>query len=289
MTPAAALAGVRSVLETPILDENKWSKVPSLPADAVLLDLEDSVPAARKDEARAKVIRYLANPDYFRGRAAIPRCNPLHTPEGAADIRALGEAGVSLLAYPKAESAEELLRLRESLAAAGAEPTVLVIVETARAVLRLDEIASVPGVGGLILGPHDLAVDAGWDLFADGEFFAAAYHYPKSKLTLVGAAHGIPVYDTVFVPRLRDLDAVRRLLVHDRHLGFTGCTTFYTPHLDVINETFTPSAQERAAAQEVVEAYERALGTGAAAVQVGGRALIVQDYKRALRTLGRTA
>jgi citrate lyase beta subunit len=289
MPDAAALAGVRSILETPILDEHKWAKVPTLPADAVLLDLEDSVAPERKPEARSKVLEFLDRPDYFGSRLPIPRTNPLETPWGETDLAALARSGTPVLAYPKATGADELHRVREVLAGAGAAPALVVIIETARAVLALEEIAATPGVVGLILGPNDLAVDAGWTLFADDRLFAEAYHYPKAKLALAGAAYQIPVYDTAFVPSLADLEAVRDAMTHDRRLGFAGSATFYPPHLQVINEVFAPSTEERAAAERVVATYEQALEAGSAAVQQNGQALIVQDYKRALRTLGKTS
>lgn len=253
----------------------------------MLLDLEDSVPAERKDEARAKVLEFLDRPDYFGPRLPIPRSNPLNTPWGETDLRELARAGIPLLAYPKCVSAEELGQVRQILAAEGAEPALVVIIETAKAVLALERLAAAPGVAGLILGPNDLAIDAGWSLFAEGELFTPAYHYPKAKLALASAAYGLPTYDTAFVPRLGDLEAVREAMVHDRRLGFTGSTTFYPPHLEVINDVFTPSPEERAAAEAVVATYEQALATGSAAVQQNGEALIVQDYKRALRTLGK--
>lgn len=278
---------MRSILETPILDDHKWSKVPTLPTDAVLLDLEDSVPPQRKAEARGKVVEFLGRPEFFAGRLPLPRVNALDTPWGDEDLRTLAAAGVSLLAYPKLRGEDELAEVRRRLHAAGADPAVVVIVETARAVLRLEQIAATDGVAGLILGPSDLATDVGWQLLDGDAVFADAYHYPKAKLVLAGAAYGLPVYDTVFVADLRDRDQVAAAAAHARRLGFTGMATFYPPHLSVINDAFTPSATERAAAHAVVDAYEQALVRGAAAVQVDGRALIVQDYKRALRTLGR--
>jgi citrate lyase beta subunit len=288
MSDEASLAGVRSILETPILDEHKWAKVPTLATDAVLLDLEDSVSAERKDQARTKVLDFLGRSAYFGSRLPIPRTNPLGTPWGETDLQALAQSGTRVLAYPKCAGPEELQQVREILAAEGAQPGLVVIIETAAAVLGLERIAAAPGVAGLILGPNDLAVDAGWQLFADGRLFADAYHYPKAKLALAGAAYGIPVYDTAFVPRLGDLDQVRAVMTHDRRLGFAGSATFYPPHLDVINQIFTPSAEERTAAERVVAAYEHALAEGSAAVQQDGQAVILQDYKRALQTLGKT-
>jgi citrate lyase beta subunit len=283
----AGLARVRSILETPILDEHKWGKVPSLPADAVLLDLEDSVPPQRKAEARHKVVEHLGRRELFAGRLPLPRVNALDTPWGADDLRALAEAGVELLAYPKLRRHDELGEVRRRLRSFGADPAVVVVVETALAVLHLEEIAATAKVAGLILGPSDLAAEVGWQLLDDGGVFADAYHYPRAKLALVGAAYGLPVYDTVFVSDLRDTAQVAEAATHARRMGFTGMATFYPPHLPVINDAFTPSEPELARAQAVVDAYERALARGAAAVQVDGQALIVQDYKRALRTLGR--
>jgi citrate lyase beta subunit len=287
MATRGPLDGVVSILETPILDERKWSKVPSIPAHAVLLDLEDSVPPERKAEARAKVCACLDEGSFFPGKVPIPRSNGLGTPWGLDDVRALAARGVSLLAYPKARTADELVELRRRLHDGGADPGIVVIVETARAVIELESIARVDGVVGFVLGPSDLSVDAGWSLFADGRVSAEAYAYPKSKLVLVGAAYDIPVYDTVFVPDLRDESQVRACAAHARALGFAGMATFYPPHVAVVNDAFTPSREEVEAARKIVALYEEALARGAAAVQEGGKALIVQDYKRAQRVLAR--
>jgi citrate lyase beta subunit len=279
--------GISSILESPILDERKWAKVPSIPSGAVLLDLEDSVPPDRKIEARAKVCEYLGRPEYFGNRLAIPRPNGLDTPWGHDDVRALAARNVSLLAYPKVRTADELVELRRLLHAGGADPGIIVIVETARAVIELERIAQVEGVVGLLLGPSDLSVDAGCSLFVDGKLFADAYAYPKSKLVLVGAAYDLPVWDTVFVPDLKNTDQVRAAAVHAKRLGFSGMATFYPPHVEIVNQVFSPSEEEIAAARAIATTYERALAGGAAAIQVDGRALIVQDYKRAQRVLAR--
>ena len=276
----SALAGVRSILETPILDERKWAKVPSIACDAVLLDLEDSVPPERKEAARERVLEELGRSEYLRGRLPLPRANALDTPWGEDDLRALAAAGAGLIAYPKANDVEELRRVRELT---GPEVELVPIVETARAVIELEAIAREAGVAGLMFGPYDLAIDAGWS----GPLHPDAFHYPRSKLSLVGSAYELPVYDMVFVDDLRDLAAVRAAALRARELGFDGMATFYPPHVDAINEVFTPSPDEVSAADEVVSAYESALAGGAAALQSDGRALIVQDYKRARRVLER--
>lgn len=285
MGRASALTGVRSILETPILDEHKWAKVPSIPTDAVLLDLEDSVAPERKEQARARVLACLDDPTQLGTHLGLPRANALDTPWGHDDLQALAEHGAPLIAYPKLRTADEFAEVQSIVQAYDRDPGIVVIIETAQAVLELETIAQAPGVAGLILGPSDLATDAGWTLFTEDGLFSDAYHYPKSKLSLVGAAYNLPVYDTVFVPDLRDSHQVQAAADHARCLGFTGMSTFYPPHVDIINDVFTPSAEEVAAARATVDAYEDALTRGSAAVQVDGRAVIVQDYKQALRVL----
>lgn len=279
------LAGVRSILETPILDERKWAKVSDLPVDAVLLDLEDSVPADRKEEARDRVLECVDDPTDLGGRVGLPRVNSLDSPWGYEDLRALARHGTDIVVYPKVRDAGDLLPVRDILREHGCEAGIIAIIETAQAVLELENIAKSETTAGLFLGPSDLATDVGWSLFAGDGLFADAYHYPKSKLAIAGAAYDVPVYDTVFVPDLRDNTQVEAAAQHARRFGFTGMTTFYPPHLDIINAAFAPTDEEIAEAREIINAYEGALAQGSAAVQVNGRAIIVQDYKNALRVL----
>jgi len=284
---ADGLSGVRSILETPILEPRKWAKVPSLPCDAVLLDLEDSVPPDRKAEARKRVLQALDEVEQLGGRIPIPRVNGLDTPWGRDDLEALATRDVNLVCYPKVRTADELHEVCALLDASSTRTDLFVIVETAQAVLELEKLAQVPRVAGFVLGPYDLAVSAGWELFADGKLFADPYHYPKSKLVLVGASYGLPVFDTVFVPDLRDFSRVQVAARQARQLGFSGMVTFYPPHLALVNEVFTSSEEEIAAAQQIVASYENVLANGGAAARSGGQVLIVQDYKRALHVLGR--
>jgi citrate lyase beta subunit len=282
-----SLHRIRSILETPILDEHKWAKVPTLPADAFLLDMEDSVPPAAKPAARERVIEFLARPEYFGGRRAIARPNALGTPWGRADLEALARAAPRTIAYPKCSGPQELRDALQILQAGGARPEVLVIVETARAVLELEQIAGLAAVAGLMFGPSDLALDAGFEVYDGPALHDAAFHYPKSKLVLCAAAHQLPAFDMVMLPDVRDVDRVQAQLKRSRRLGFTGAATFYPPHLEHIHAAFTPDETETARARAVIAAYEDALGRGAAALAAEGQTLIVQDYERARRLISR--
>ncbi|WP_153506029.1 HpcH/HpaI aldolase/citrate lyase family protein [Cumulibacter manganitolerans] len=281
------LAAVRSILEAPILDERKWSKVPAMPVDAVLLDLEDSVQPDRKREARERVVRQIADADELGEKLLLPRCNSLSTPYGGDDLKALGRAGATAIVYPKVETADELGEVRRILESVGATANLVPIIESARGVLELTSIAASPSVVGMLFGPFDLAVDAGITPFEGDGLFADAYHYAKSKLVFSGAAFGVPIFDFALTPQLKNLDQVSKAVDYSRRLGFTGMTTFYPPHVDIINDAFSPKPEQVAEAHRVVEAYESTLAAGGAATQLGGRAIIVQDYKSALTTLAR--
>lgn len=282
-------AGIRSVMETPILDERKWAKVPQIPADAFLLDLEDSAPVAHKETARERVVDVMRQPEHLGGRLPLPRVNDLSTPWGRADLEAVAAAGAGAVVYPKVRSARELREAQAVLRAGGCDPDLFPVIETAQGVLEVAAIAAVDRVAGLLFGPSDLAVDAGFELFEGRDLALGRLLYARSAIILAGAAHGLCTFDIPFVADLRDLDAVRAQAVRSRRDGFTGMATFYPPHVEVINRAFTPSAAEIAEAERIVRTYEAALAGGSAAVAVDGKALIVQDYKRARALIARAA
>ena len=109
-------ARMRSILEVPILNAKFWSKVPTAPADAIMIDLEDSAAPTTKELARAAAVEWLGRPDYFGGRTIIVRVNNLSTPWALDDLQALAEVETDfLVCYPKVESAGELAQTRSVL------------------------------------------------------------------------------------------------------------------------------------------------------------------------------
>ncbi|GAA2339876.1 CoA ester lyase [Dactylosporangium salmoneum] len=286
--PALDFRRVRSVMETPILDERKWSKLPAIPADAFIIDLEDSVVPAAKEAARQRAMRYLADPDFFGDRLVLARPNNLATDWGRDDIIALAEANVRLMLYPKARSADELLEVRELLAAHGAHPLLFPIVETAGAILDLRAVARVPGLGGLFTGIGDLSVDAGVGFRDAGGGISHVLDHAREQVVLAAAAAGVSSTDTVYATDIKDPEAVRVAIADGRGKGFTSLVTFYPPHVPLINELLTPSERELAAARELVGAYEEAQAAGRPAlIMPDGRTVLLLDYARAQRLLAR--
>lgn len=290
MAEAPAYLGIRSIIETPLLDERKWAKIPSIPADAIFIDLEDSLPPARKEEGRRRAVEVLGDPGYFNGRITIARPNNLRSEWGADDVQALAEAGVTCVALPKIHSADDVLEAQQLFRSGGADPDIFAIVETAQAALEVLRIAQVDKVVALMFGAGDLSVDSGIPLLGPDSELNPAMIGPKVQTALAGAAFGLVTTDIAFLPDIRDLAETRRRYAQSRRLGFTAGVTFYPPHVEIVNEIFGPSPDEIADADLVIREYETALAAGDPAVQLeGGRVLLIHDYDKALAVRDRAS
>jgi citrate lyase beta subunit len=281
-------AKVRSVLEVPVLNEKYWSKVPTVAADAIMLDLEDSVTPANKDAARDAIVGALADQEYFGGRTVIVRCNNLATPWGPADLETLGRAeGDFIVSYPKVETADEIREVQALMAASGQARGLHVMVETARALIELEQIASADGVVGLHFGYVDFAADVGSRPFGDNELFGPANHYARAKISIAAAAYKLFSTGGSLIPEYKDLDKVRDFVKLWADLGYTAVIAVSPAHLDIVNEVMTPNAEEVERARRVSEAYEGVLERGEPAAVLDGRVITMPDYRVAQLTLAR--
>jgi citrate lyase beta subunit len=284
----AKWAAVRCLFETPILDERKWAKIPSIPADAFIIDLEDSVPPASKERAREIAVGYVRDPGFFAGRMTIPRANHLSTPWGKDDVIAFAEAGTEFLMLPKVDSADDVYAALELARSHGADPKIMASIESSRGVLECDSIFQVPEVVVSTFGSGDLHVDARYPMREPDGSMNRALLYAKSRVGLAGAAYGVAVLGIAYQRNLKDEQEVRATVAAEKLFGFTGLSAFYPPHVPVINEAFTPSEAEIAAAREVISTYEAALAQGNPAVQLpDGTAILVHQYKDAQDVLAR--
>jgi citrate lyase beta subunit len=276
------------LFESPILDDHKWAKIPSIPADAFILDLEDSVPVTRKEEARAKVVEYLGKPDYFNGALTVPRCNHLETPWGRDDLIAFAEAGAEVVMYPKTNKAEDVTEVVALLAEHGATCKVLTSIESAKGVLNAAEIFAHPDVVASTFGSGDLHVDMHIPLYDETGEINPGLVYSKSRTVLAAAAHEVPLLGIAYLLNIKDQAEALRRIQFERLLGFTGLCAFYPPHVELINQTFSPSSEEIERARTIVEVYEAAVAEGNPAVQLpNGEALLVHDYKESQHVLAR--
>jgi len=288
MSETRALPLWRSMLFVPAIQRKFVEGAPKRGADAIILDLEDSVPLAEKPRARA-VLQEAAEIAGRGGADIVVRINrPLRL--AIPDIEAAVSIRVAALALPKIESASHVRLLTEVVSELEAERGLveghtrfMVLVETASAFFRLEEIARAhPRVVGMTLGSEDFATSVGMVPEAEGLLF------PKQQLVIAARAAGImPMGFVGSIADFRDLDAFRETIRRSRRLGFVGAPCIHPSQVTILNQEFAPSADEVAHAERVVAAYEQATAKGVGAIQLEGRMIDVPIVERAQAVLAR--
>lgn len=284
-------AGMKSILEAPILNEKYWSKVPTAAADAIMMDLEDSATPDNKVAVRQKVIAALAEPAYFGGRHQIVRVNNLATPWGRDDLEALCATDADfLVCYPKVESREETQEVLDIMARGKRPRGLYVMIETARAMIELDRIAATPGVVGLHFGYVDYSADIGSTAFSEAgdDLYAPANYYARTKIAVAAAAYRLFATGGSMIPEYKDLAKVEAFIRVWARLGYTACIGLAPSHLEIINRVMSPTAEEADRARTICAAYEEAMRKGDPAVVIGGKVVTNPDYRVARLTLMRS-
>lgn len=289
-TARARFAGMKSLLEVPVLNDKFWSKVPSATADGIMLDLEDSATPANKTVVRDRILEILKDRDYFGGRKVIVRVNNLATPWGRDDLAALARIDEDIIiCYPKVETQaeiEEVIRtLREQCPQRGVYP----MIETARALIELDRIASVEGVVGLHFGYVDYAADVGSRPFNDAgdNLHPGSAGYARTKIAVAAAAYGLFSTGGSMIPDYRDLTKVEAFIRGWVDLGYTACIGLSPAHLEIINRVMSPGETEITSAKAVCAAYEAAVAAGEPAAVLNGKVITNPDYRVASLVLAR--
>jgi citrate lyase subunit beta / citryl-CoA lyase len=280
----------RSLLFVPVTQRRFVDGAAKRGADAIILDLEDSIAASEKERARTLVPG--AAEIVSRGGAdVVVRLNrPIRMT--VCDLEAVIGSGVQAVALPKAESAQHVQLVAEIIDELEAERGVpvgttkmLAMVETASAFFRIAEIAKAsPRLVGLNLGAEDFALSAGMLPEAEGLFM------PKQMCVLAARAAGImPLGFVGTVADFSDLDGFRETVRRSRRLGFMGASIIHPSQIAILNEEFRASAEEVDHASRVVAAYDKALAEGVGAVTVDGKMIDVPIVERAKLLLEREA
>ncbi|BAG17390.1 HpcH/HpaI aldolase/citrate lyase family protein [Streptomyces griseus] len=241
----------RSILYTPALSPEKVVKAWSYDADVHLIDLEDSVPPADKQAARAVCRAALEKSPRPAGIAV--RINELGSLAGIQDVQTLADSPVrpGIVLMTMVTTADEVDLLRRMLASAGASPEIYVTVETVEAVTRVDSIAR--AADGLVLGSADLAATLGVDI--SWEAMLAA----RQAMAMACARYGTACVDTANY-RLAEPAVLTEETTRVRALGFHGKATVHPGELDVINRLLRPRTEELAQARRVADAVAAADG-----------------------------
>jgi citrate lyase subunit beta/citryl-CoA lyase len=272
---------LRSLLFVPADRPDRFAKAAASGADAIILDLEDSVHPDAKDAAAGEVAAFLAQSGGAVLRLA--RINPLDAGRLERDLASVRMADGIVL--PKAEGAASVRQLAERLGA-GAPPILPIATETPAAVFALGSYAEVADrLLGISWGAEDLpaAIGAATSREADGRY-TPPYEMLRS-LTLFGAhAAGVAAIDTVY-PALTDGDGLTRYAARAARDGFTGMLALHPAQVPVINSAFTPTPEQVAHAQGVVAAFAAAPGAGV--LRHEGRMLDAPHLRQAQRLLAR--
>jgi citrate lyase subunit beta/citryl-CoA lyase len=272
----------RSVLYMPGSNPRALEKARTLPADGLILDLEDAVAPGAKALARDQVAAAVRAGGFGR-RELVVRVNALGTPWGADDVAAVASLPVDAVLFPKIESAEQVRAAVEALDHSGA-PAVLPVwamAETPRAILESASIAAAhPRLTVIVMGTSDLTKDL------------RARHTPDRLPMLASLAHcllaarasNLDILDGVHLD-LDDEAGFRNACEQGRNLGFDGKTLIHPKQIAIANEVFGPSAQDVEFARRVIAAWEEARQQGEGVVVVDGKLVENLHVEEARRTL----
>ncbi len=273
----------RSVLYMPGSNQRALEKARGLPADALILDLEDAVAPDAKDTARKLVAGAVAEGSYGSRRLLI-RINGLDTRWGAEDLEAALSVRPHAILLPKVARARDVAVIADTLSAADPRhPTELwAMIETPQGVLNAAEIARAPRMAGFVMGTNDLVKDLRCRNRADRLPLMGAL----SHCLLAARAAGIVCLDGVY-NAFRDEAGLRSECEQGRDLGFDGKTLIHPAQLAIANDVFAPTEEELATARAQVEAYEAARARGEGVAVLNGQIVENLHVETARQTLAK--
>ena len=276
----------RSMLFVPVNVDRFVTSAPRRGADACILDLEDSIPMAEKSEARQRV-RTAAETVGSAGADVVVRINrPWRL--AIRDIEASVDSNISALAVPKVADASHLRAIAETLSELEAErglelghTRLIAMIETADAYFQVKDIAAANSrVIAMTLGQEDFALSAGMLPEPEGLF------QPCLQVVLAARAAGIlPLGFVGSIAEYRDQEKFRQTVRQARRIGFAGAFCIHPLQAQVLNEEFSPTADEVATAKGVIDAYEDAKSKGRGSIEYQGKMLDEPIVERARQIL----
>ncbi len=272
----------RSVLYMPGANTRALDKARSLPADALIFDLEDAVAPDAKEAARANVVAAARSRSYGK-REIVIRCNGLTTPWGEADVAAVAQSGADAILVPKVESAADVATVVALLDRAGAPRSMAVwaMMETPKGILKADEIAGAhPRLQLFVMGTNDLVKD----MRARHTAMRLPMVTALGLGMLAARAHGLTILDGVYND-IQDVEGFKAVCRQGLEMGFDGKTLIHPSQVEPCNEIFAPSPAELEMAAKIVTAFKSAQAEGKGVVTVDGRMienLHVEQAERAL-------
>jgi (S)-citramalyl-CoA lyase len=249
------LVRIRSWLFTPATRPDRFEKAAASGADVSIIDLEDSVAPSDKAEARRTALAHLAQPSAGSGGRAL-RVNGLETRFGLADLQALLESSASpdYLVLPKTESAAHLQILDRLLAEAGKATRLVALMESARGLAAVEEIATAtPRLEALLFGAADMSADLGT------QTAWAPLAHARSRLVAACALAGVLAIDSPFFD-MKDHDGLTHETAQAVALGFAGKAAIHPNQITAINAALTPRPEEVARARAILAENVKGVG-----------------------------
>lgn len=266
----------RSVLYIPAANARAIVKARDLPADAIILDLEDAVAPEAKVAARDGLAQALAQD--HGPRARILRINALATEWGTGDARAAAGLALDAVLVPKVDGPGDLDRV----AALIPDTPLWAMMETPRGMLEAAAIAAHPRLRGMVMGTNDLAKELGSRHRADRLPMMAGL----GLCLLAARAHGRVIVDGVF-NAFKDDDGLRAECAQGRDMGFDGKTLIHPAQLEIANAAFAPDPEEVDLSRRQIAAFEAAMAQGRGVAVLDGRIVENLHVETARRMLAR--
>ncbi|MDJ0769169.1 MAG: CoA ester lyase [Ilumatobacter sp.] len=277
----ATLRPRRSVLYMPAANERALEKAKTIPADALILDLEDAVAPDAKEAARDNAVAAAGSGEYGNREITI-RCNGLDTPWGAGDLAAAATSGAAAVVIPKVNSHAYLEEVERQLDAAGApvEMSIWAMVETPTAILDIRSIANHGRVNVLVMGNNDLAKE-----LRTGVVPERTPLLPHLAMALLGAREaGKVILDGVYND-VKDAEGFLAEAEQGKAMGFDGKTLVHPSQVDPANSVWAPTDDEVDFSRRVIEAFEEAEAEGRGVITVDGRMIENLHVDNARRVL----
>jgi citrate lyase subunit beta/citryl-CoA lyase len=260
----------RSCLSVPGSSPKMLGKAPTLPADEVFMDLEDSVAPGAKEEARGNIVQALKEGDW-NGKTVVVRINSVDTRWCYRDVVEVVEnAGQFLdcVMIPKVEYptdvtfVDDLLRMIEDTVGLERRLGLEVQIETATGITNIDEIAEASDrTETLIFGPADMSASLGLPALTAGlpmpNYPGDHWHYILERILVAARNAGLQAIDGPYLV-IKDLDGFREMALRARALGYDGKWALHPGQVDVLNEVFAPTQEEFDKAEAILEAYAHA-------------------------------
>ncbi|HWK00258.1 MAG TPA: CoA ester lyase [Xanthobacteraceae bacterium] len=274
----------RSALYMPGSNARALEKARTLPADVIIIDLEDAVAPEAKPTARQQACAAIKAKG-FGSREVVLRVNGLDTPWAADDLSAAIVAGPDAVLIPKVASPEQLQAVGNKISRAPRALAVWAMIETAQAILNIAAVAASAKDAStrlttLVLGTNDIAKETR-ARFVPGRL---PWLTALSQVILAGRAQGLDVLDGVFND-IKDIEGFKRECEDGRDLGFDGKTLVHPTQVEPCNGIFSPSDEEVAAAQRIVDAFALPENKGKGVISLDGRMVEIMHADIAARTV----